>query len=67
MSLGKATFKERCSPSSLYQGQVHIHALTFYVTEFKVSETVKDHFCITFSYHSAASIAKLNTWNTKSL
>lgn len=67
MSLGKATFKQRWSPSSLYQGQVHIHALTFCFTEFKVSETVKDHFCITFSYPAAASIAKWNTWNTKSL
>ena len=65
MSLGKATFKERCSPSSLYQ--VHIHVFTFYFTEFKVSETIKDHFCITFSYPSAASIAKLNMWNVKSL
>lgn len=67
MSLGKAAFKERCSPSSLYQGQVHIHAFTFYFTEFKVSETMKDLFCIAFSYPSAASIAKLNTWNIKSL
>lgn len=63
MSLGNATFSFLPSTNAKYT----VMLLHFVHFEFKVNETIKDQFCILLSYPPAASIAKLNMWNIKSL